>query len=214
MRQFGSSGFRLWNLGADAKTLYTAFCVLTFLGVVSSALYYRELVGVGQSGIRRYYAGETDDQPEAAPPPTPQPGGGPAIEVPPETQAAPIVVAVSYRKLLEVTHFHLFTMPVVLLIVGHLFLATGLSERAKRAWLLAGVVSVSLHLATPWLVRAAAALAPLHALSGIALTVTMSVLTLYPVGAMWRKPGPVQPGAVIDRRVGPDGSAARPRPGG
>ena len=207
MRQFGSSGFRLWNLGADAKTLYTAFCLLTFLGVVSSALYYRELVGIGQSGIRRYYAGE-NDAPDAPPSPAQSPTAGPAIEVPPEAEEAhsPIVVAVSYRKLLEVTHFHLFTMPVVLLIVGHLFLATGLSERAKRAWLIAGVVSVSLHLSTPWLVRAAAGLAPLHALSGIALTVTMSVLTLYPVAAMWRRPG-----AVVDRRVGPDGGAADPR---
>ena len=219
MRQFGSSGFRLWNLGADAKTLYTAFCLLTFLGVVSSALYYRELVGVGTSGIRRYYAGENDEaEPapsQAAPQPSQPSTAGPAIEVPPEAQEArrPIVVAVSYRKLLEVTHFHLFTMPVVLLIVGHLFLATGLSERAKRAWLLAGVVSVSLHLATPWLVRAAAGLAPLHALSGIALTVTMSVLTLYPVAAMWRRPGAV-PGPVIDRRVGPDGGGAGPRSAG
>ncbi len=212
MRQFGSSGFRLWNLGADAKTLYTAFCLLTFLGVVSSALYYRELVGVGTSGIRRYYAGE-DHEPERAPPPAtaPQPSVGPAIEVPPEAEEArrPIVVAVSYRKLLEVTHFHLFTMPVVLLIVGHLFLATGLSERAKRAWLIAGVVSVSLHLATPWLVRAAAGLAPLHALSGIALTVTMSVLTLYPVAAMWRRPA-----GMAERRVGPDGNAPGPRSAG
>ncbi len=211
MRQFGSSGFRLWNLGADAKTLYTAFCLLTFLGVVSSALYYRELVGVGTSGIRRYYAGESDEPEAVVPPATQQPTAGPAIEVPPEAEEArrPIVVAVSYRKLLEVTHFHLFTMPVVLLIVGHLFLATGLSERAKRAWLLAGVVSVSLHLATPWLVRAAAGLAPLHALSGIALTVTMSVLTLYPLVAMWRRPA-----TVIDRRVGPDGGAADPRSAG
>jgi hypothetical protein len=198
MRQFGSSGFRLWNIGADAKTLYTAFCLLTFLGVVSSALYYRELVGVGTSGIRRYYAGE-NDEPEPPPSPTVQPGAGPAIEVPPEAAEArrPIVVAVSSRKLLEVTHFHLFTMPVVLLIVGHLFLATGLSDRAKRAWLIAGVVSVTLHLATPWLVRAAAGLAPLHALSGIALTVTMSVLTLYPVASMWRGRPP-----VVDRRSG------------
>jgi len=102
-----------------------------------------------------------------------------------------------------VTHFHLFTMPVVLLIVGHLFLATGLGERAKSAWLIAGVVSVSLHLATPWLVRAAAGLAPLHALSGIALTVTMSVLTLYPVASMWRGRPP-----VVDRRSGADGGGA------
>jgi len=215
MRQFGASGFRLWNLGADAKTLYTAFCLLTFLGVVSSALYYRELVGVGTAGIRRYYAGQDDAPqlaPEGPPPqPTQQPAAGPAIEVPPEAQEArpPIVVAASYRKLLEVTHFHLFTMPVVLLIVGHLFLATGLSERAKRAWLIAGVVSVSLHLATPWLVRAAAGLAPLHALSGIALTVTMSVLTLSPVAAMWRRREP-----AVERRVGPDGGAAGTRPAG
>jgi hypothetical protein len=206
MRQFGSSGFRLWNIGADAKTLYTAFCLLTFLGVVSSALYYRELVGVGTGGIRRYYAGE-NDEPEPPPPSTPQPTEpttGPAIEVPPEGAETrrSIVVAVSYRKLLEVTHFHLFTMPVVLLIVGHLFLATGLSDRAKRAWLIAGVASVSLHLATPWLVRAAAGLAPLHALSGIALTVTMSVLTLYPVASMWRGRPP-----VADRRGGADTGA-------
>jgi hypothetical protein len=199
MRQFGSSGFRLWNIGTDAKTLYTAFCLLTFLGVVSSALYSRERVGVGTSGIRRYYAGETDaPEPPAAMQPA-QPTTGPAIDVPPEAVEGrrPIVVAVSYRKLLEVTHFHLFTMPVVLLIVGHLFLATGLSERAKRAWLIAGVTSVSLHLATPWLVRAVAGLAPLHALSGIALTVTMSVLTLHPVASMWwgRQP-------VVDRRTG------------
>ena len=82
MRQFGSSGFRLWNIGADAKTLYTAFCVLTFLGVVSSALYYRELVGVGTGGIRRYYAGENDDAEPAPPTPTRQPTQptvGPAI---------------------------------------------------------------------------------------------------------------------------------------
>ena len=99
----------------------------------------------------------------------------------------PIVVAVSYRKLLEVTHFHLFTMPVVLLIVGHLFLATGLGDRSKLAWLIAASASVTAHLATPWLVRyGGGGLAFLHAVTGIALTLTMSMLTLYPVIAMWR----------------------------
>ena len=47
MRQFASSGFRLWNLGIEAKILYTTFCVLTLLGIVSSALYYGDLVGAG-----------------------------------------------------------------------------------------------------------------------------------------------------------------------
>jgi hypothetical protein len=188
MRQFASSGFRLWNLGLDAKILYTSFCLLTLLGVLSSALYYGDLVGSGTRGIRRYYAGES--APAAAPSPSPSPAG-PAIDLPENAEAAraPIVVPVSYRKLLEVTHFHLFTMPVVLLIVGHLFLATGLGDRAKRAWLVVASVSVAAHLATPWLVRyAGAGLAPLHAVTGLALTLSMSVLTLYPVLAMWRGP--------------------------
>jgi hypothetical protein len=187
MRQFASSGFRLWNLGLSAKALYTAFCVLTFLGVVSSALYYGDLVGTGTSGIRRYYAGEAPDAPAASE--RPAAAGGPAIDVPEEAERAraPLVVPVTYRKLLEVTHFHLFTMPVVLLIVGHLFLATGLSDRSKLAWIVAGSVSVGVHLATPWIVRyLGGGLAILHALSGLLLTITMTVLTLYPVLAMWR----------------------------
>jgi len=183
MRQFASSGFRLWNLGLAAKVLYSAFCLLTFLGVVSSALYYEDLVGTGTKGVRRYYAGEASET--AAPPAT----TGPAIEMPEDAEGAhaPIVVAVTYRKLLEVTHFHLFTMPVVLLIVGHLFLATGLGEGAKLVWLFAGSASVIAHLATPWLVRyGGAKLAFLHPLTGLCLTVTMTVLTIYPVFAMWR----------------------------
>lgn len=102
----------------------------------------------------------------------------------------------TYRKLLEVTHFHL-TMPVVLLIIGHLFLATGLGERAKFVWLIAASTSVAAHLATPWLVRyGGSALAFLHALTGTALTLTMTVLTVYPLGAMWRPRAAARPEAV------------------
>ena len=42
-----------------------------------------------------------------------------------------LTVAVTYRKLLEVTHFHLFTLPVFLLIIAHLFMLTGLSSTAE-----------------------------------------------------------------------------------
>jgi hypothetical protein len=194
MRQFSSSGFRLWKLGREARVLYTAFCVLTFLGIVSSVAYYEDLVGNGTRGIQRYYAGVEGGGAVggAAGPAT---GGGPgrqgpAIEMPEDAEPGrPIVVAVTYRKLLEVTHFHLFTLPVVLLIVAHLFLATGLGDGAKLGWIGAAIASVALHLASPWLVRyGSARLAFLHVLSGSALTLTMSVLTLYPAFVMWRRP--------------------------
>jgi hypothetical protein len=184
VRQFGSSGFRLWNLGVEAKVLYTAFCALTLLGIVSSALFYFDLVGTGTGGIRRYYAGEPETTASEGS------SSGPTLDLPPaESQRhAPLVVAASYRKLLEVTHFHLFTMPVVLLIVGHLFLATGAPEMVKRVFVIGGAASVALHLATPWLVRSFPSLALLHALSGLALTLFMTVLTGLPVLSMWRGP--------------------------
>jgi hypothetical protein len=189
MRQFASGGFRLWNLAVEAKVLYSAFCVLILCGIVSSALYYGDLVGGGLGGIRRYYGGESDDA--AVVPARADVGlAGPKIEMPSDFEARPqkIVVAVTYRKLLEVTHFHLFTMPVVLLIVGHLFFATALSPRAKLGWVSAASATVFLHIATPWLVRyGSSSLAFLHALSGSAMTLAMGVLTVYPVFAMWRK---------------------------
>jgi len=204
VRQFGSTGFRLWNLSLPAKALYTAFCFLTLLGIGSSMLYYEDLVGPTSAGIRRYYG--KDGEPPAAPavsPPTVVPGAaarasngepstGPAIELPPDTvneAQEPLVVTVTYRKLLEVTHFHLFTMPVVFLIVGHLFLATALADRTKFSWMVAGGASVTLHLAAPWLVHyVSSRLAWLYALSGLALFVTMAVLTVYPALVMWRTP--------------------------
>ena len=188
MRQFASSGFRLWNLGIEAKILYTTFCVLTLCGIVSSALYYGDLVGAGTGGIKSCYAGEAKPAPAAPAPAAGAPPSGPAIDVPEdEPGRPPIVVPMTYRKLLEVTHFHLFTMPVVLLIIGHLFLATGLGDRGKLLWLIGASSSVAAHLATPWIVRyGGGGLAFLHAITGTTLTVTMSVLTLYPVVAMWR----------------------------
>ena len=194
MRQFASGGFRLWNLAVEAKVLYTTFCVLILAGIVSSALYYGDLVGGGLAGVRRYYGGEGEAAPALR---GTSAKAGPAIDMPPEAEvvAQPIVVAVTYRKLLEVTHFHLFTMPVVLLIVGHLFLATGISDALKRGFIFGGAASVALHLATPWLVRSFSSLAWLHAVSGLALTVTMTVLTVGPVVSMWRRPARERPAA-------------------
>jgi hypothetical protein len=209
MRQFSSSGFRLWNLSVEAKVLYTGFCLLTLAGLLSSALYYGDLVGARPSGIRRYYAGDAEgmDSGEAGAADAPA-GAGPRIELPVDRAAAgtPIVVAVTYRKLLEVTHFHLFTMPVVLLIVGHLFFATGLSDRAKLWWIVAASLAVVGHLATPWLVRyASPRLAILHALTGGALTLTMTVLTGWPVVAMWRPRPAKKLGAAAPTGHSPDG---------
>ena len=215
MRQFGSSGFRLWNLGADAKTLYTAFCLLTFAG--------GGLLGalLSRAGRGRKRAGSVATTPGRTTSPTRRPrrrspgradggtghrgsargqGGAPAAR-----GGGQLPQAAGGDALSPLHHAG-----------GAVDRRTPVSrhgvERARQAGLAhRGGGQRDLHLATPGWCGAAAGLAPLHALSGIALTVTMSVLTLYPVAAMWRRPGPGAgpvPGPVIGRRVGPEGGAA------
>ena len=204
MRQFSSAGFRIWNLSREAKVVYTFFGVCSLLALASTVLLYEDMVGPGTPGIGAYYDGaQTGSRPTGAgdartpgpstAAPTRSPGGGPEIALPDEPAAsgAPITVAVSYRKLLEVTHFHLFTVPVFLLIITHLFMLTGLSPAAKLAWIAAGWVSSLGHLAAPWVVHyGGGGAAWIYALSGAALGVTTLVLTLYPIWAMWTGSSP------------------------
>jgi hypothetical protein len=178
VRQFAGSGFRLWNLSVEAKLVYSCFALFALLALASSALFYEDLVGTGARGIRAYYAGE--EAGSAAP----SRGGGPEIALPDERPS--ITVAVTYRKLLEVTHFHLFTVPVFLLIIAHLFMQTGLSTRWKAIWIAATWASAFLHLAAPWLVRyGGGGWAPLYGVSGALLGVTTFFLIAYPLWAMW-----------------------------
>jgi hypothetical protein len=179
MRQFASGGFRIWNLSREAKIVYTGFGVFAVLAIAISMLFYEDLVG-GESGVRAYYAGQSAAAPAAAPA-----AGGPKIELPDEREPPKMVVAVTYRKLLEVTHFHLFTVPVFLLIIAHLFMLT--AARAKAAWIAAAWVSSLVHLGAPWLIRyASASWSWLYPASGALMGATMLVLTVYPIVVMWR----------------------------
>jgi hypothetical protein len=187
MRQFASSGFRIWNLGREAKVLYTFFGVFALLAFFVSVVYYEDLMGSSVAGARLYYAGGRVAGETTAPPPV---GSGPKIELP-EEAAVRVREPLSYRHLLEVTHFHLFTVPVFLLIVAHLFMLTGLRPTAKLAWILAASLSSLAHLGAPWWVRyragSAAALVPA---TGAIMLAAFGFMTVYSIWAMWRAPGP------------------------
>ncbi len=192
MRHFAGPGIRLWNLSREAKLVYTFFCVFSLGAMASSVLLYEDMVGPALRGgaierVRRYYGAQAALPPaEAA-----APRGGPAIDVPTEAaEEARITVAMPARKLLEVTHFHLFTVPVFLLIISHLFMLGGAGPRAKVAWIVAGWSAAALHLLAPWLTRAAGGLAFTYPLSGAALLVSCIVLAGYPVWGMWHRPRP------------------------
>lgn len=176
MRQFASSGLKIWNLGREAKVLYTIFCVFALAAYGVSVLYAKDLIGLRTRDSRLYYAGGTVES--AAP-------ADPRIQVP-EEAASPMREPISYRHLLEVTHFHLFTLPVFLLIVAHLFMLTGLGARAKLGWILACGLGSLVHVAAPWIVRYAGGFAILLPSSGAIMLGAFAFMTAYSVYAMWR----------------------------
>jgi hypothetical protein len=185
VRQFASSGFRIWNLSREAKLIYTGFGLFSLAAIVVSMMFYEDLVGPRTAGVAGYYAGAAHARAAAA---NAAAGGGPHIDMPEEPVATSeqLTVAVTYRKLLEVTHFHLFTLPVFLLIIAHLFMLTGLSSTAKTVWIAAGWLSAMVHLLAPWLIRyGGAAWTFTYGTSGALMGLALSVMTVYPMVVMW-----------------------------
>jgi hypothetical protein len=172
VREFASHG-RIQALPAPAKVLYTVFAVFTVAGLINSLMLYDVMVDFGakttpaelNERLVGHYQGEPVDT------------GSHAISM-----ARPLDRA----TLLEVSHAHLFTMPVLLLIVGHLLLLTGLSKAGKH-WLIGlATAGTTLHLLAPWLVRSfGRAVGWFYPMSGALLFIPMVLMLGISVVAMW-----------------------------
>lgn len=159
MREFASPSARVAGLPRAVKMLYTAFCAFTALGLISCVGLYDGVVGFTLRATPAQLYGNL---------------------------IARYQQAMEPRKLLEVTHFHLFSVPLYLMVVGHLFLLSDRSARAK-ARIIGAVVAVTLfHLIAPWLVvLGGRALAWLYPISGAGMLLGFLVLMGVPVYEMW-----------------------------
>jgi len=213
VRQFAQKGFAIYRLSLEAKILYSAFLVFSLAAMVVSALYYNDLVG-GRAvdGAKEYYAGEAPGSGNADASPQGMielsdksadkgtsddiGGDGPAITLPPDEleveeaqDSGPILLTMTWRKLLEVTHFHLFTLPVFLLIISHLFALCGMRPSVKVGIIVSGSLSSGVHMAAPWVIfYGGASWAWLMPVTGTWMAVSMVVMILWPAWAMWKRP--------------------------
>lgn len=200
MRQFARP-FPITRLSLEARVLYTGFLLFLVLGFVSSAWLYADSFGrlSGQTAAEYYRGGAAPAEPaakaEAAGGPALElPSDGPALELPGETAAAaPMRLEKPARQVMETFHFHLFTVPVVLLIVGHLFMLTALSTRLKVGVITLASVATFVHLLAPLLVRF---VGPrwgwLMPVSVVGAAVGWLPMLLWPLWEMWR-PMPATP---------------------
>lgn len=174
---------RLRSVSTGSKILYTAFAIAALIGLgVSWRLYG---AAVGEDGPAAYYAG-APVQPKAAGAAPLSPAGSPVLDLPEEVaRPRAITIQIPDRKLLEVTHFHLFTIPVYVLILAHLWLLAKLPVWLQNAGVGLSVVTSGLHIAAPWIVRASPGSAFLMPVSGIAMLVTLGLMAAVSTIDMW-----------------------------
>lgn len=130
----------LRRLDGGARALYATYLAFTTLGLLSAALLHADGLGVDGTTAAAWWRG--DDV---------------------------ATYAKSYRQLAELTHFHLFTEPVVLLVVAHLYALGGDSPRRKVAAIVTTAASMTGQILLPWITTYGTALAgvlflPVHAL--------------------------------------------------
>jgi len=188
MREFERSAGRLTNMAFHARLVYTIFLVFTLTAIALTAWLADSMVGLDLSETAQYYAGEPHRN--AGSDASSLPGAaeeGPSLDLPSDMEVVvPAAAPMSTRRLLEVTHFHLFSMPLYLLLLAHLYALSGARPAAKSAWIAAGTAGVIGHIAAPWVARQASGGASwLYGGSGLLLAVAFVWMSVVPLWEMW-----------------------------
>jgi hypothetical protein len=175
---------RLSKLSAHSRVIYSTFLLFTLVGVGLTLWLSSEMVGTRLQRFAEYYAGERPAAAEHAA--APALDEGPAFDLPAEMTEQPAPEPMATRKLLEVTHFHIFSMPIYMLILAHIYVLSAASSRSKTVWVGIAITSTAAHIAAPWMGAAGTAGAAVtYALSGTGLFASMTWMAIVPLVEMW-----------------------------
>lgn len=166
MRNFNAR-FRLRDTDRHIRLLYTLFLLLMFAGFAFSFFWAHSMTSLSPQGIADHYLGSD------------------------ETFGEPM----SFRELAEVTHFHLFTMPVVFMILVHVLYLTMASNLVKASTTYLAFGGVMLDLVSPWLISYVSPVFVLTMLTGDFLMVlSFLVMMVIPLYEMWGLKKPLMAG--------------------
>jgi hypothetical protein len=166
MRNFNQR-FRLRDSDRHIRLLYTFFLLLMLAGFTFSFFWAHSMTGLSPQGIASHYRGSDI------------------------TFGEPM----SFRELAEITHFHLFTMPVVFMILVHVLYLTSVGNWLKVLTTWASFGGVMLDLVSPWLISYVSPLFVLTMLMGDSLmTVGFLIMMTIPLYEMWILKQPLMAG--------------------
>jgi hypothetical protein len=157
MRNFNTR-FRLRDADRHIRLVYTLFLLLMLVGFAFSFFWAHSMTGLSPQGIADHYRGSD------------------------ATFGEPM----SFRELAEITHFHLFTMPVVFMILVHVLYLTTTSNRIKVSMTWAAFGGVMLDLLSPWLIRYVSPVFILTMLTGdLLMLLSFLVMLAIPLYELW-----------------------------
>lgn len=157
MRNFNTR-FRLRDTDRHIRLVYTWFLLLMLAGFLFTFFWAHSMTDLTPAGIAAHYRGSD------------------------ATFGEPM----SFGQLAETTHFHLFTMPVVFMIMVHVIYLTMASPRLKILTTWAAFLGVSLDLVSPWLITYASPFFVLALLAGDMLMLgSFLVMLTVPLHEMW-----------------------------
>lgn len=125
MQAFSRRGFQLRSASTETKLAYSGFLAMTLFGVVTLVALSAGRIGLRAQAIATYYR-----------------GGDSEMSFPK-----------TFWQLMEVSHFHLFSVPVVVLILSHLLYATVAPTSWRIRLTLVTYGGALLEAFAPWAVR-------------------------------------------------------------
>ena len=157
MHVFIKSGYRLARTSLETKIAYSGFLGLMLPGIASMvALSVR--VGLTPHAVAVYYR-----------------GGAGEMSFPKEL-----------GQLMETAHFHLFSLPIVLLVLTHLLFATGCPPRLRLVISAASFLGAILEIGSPFAVRYWSGDFAIAVILGwVLLTSGMLASVLFSLWALW-----------------------------
>ncbi|MBQ26935.1 MAG: hypothetical protein CMH81_02150 [Nitrospiraceae bacterium] len=162
MRNFNTR-FRLLDTDRQIRLVYTFFVSIVGIGFALTLYWAYTMNGLSYDGVITHYLGSdaTFGEPK------------------------------SFHELAEITHFHLFTMPIVFLIIVHIFFLTMAPRWLKITMAYMSFTGVGLDLLSPWLILYVSEVFALTLLLGdffmISSFVLMSTLPLYEMWILKRR---------------------------
>jgi hypothetical protein len=166
----------------NTKILITLFLLTTLAAFTVAELNVYDKVGRIKNGVAaRYGPEETADVTNANPGQTAD-----TSSLPLETEQ-PVARMNTFTALLDITHPHVFEIPLVLFVLAHFLMRTRAANWFKLGSYLLAFVGVTVFIAAPWTVRyLSPRMAPLLYAGAIAVGLSSFLMIAVTVWDMWR----------------------------